>query len=209
MDRINENMACEKGLIINEDKTKYYEIVKKYKYLFEYYLSSIINFSKYDKLIEASNLYIGKNKKYKALNAYINSDYLFLINNFFVEKLSVDDLKLISNFDQDVISNELMELIKRTYKDIIKDNYYEGEYTDKTYQVCYGPIIPENFVDNDSLVFKIYYGRNLKDFAKDDFIKIHKEQLNFFKQLINEIKRDIMDNFSVKCEILIEKDIYE
>ena len=40
MRRINEELAKQKGLIIEGDTSKYDELVKKYKYLLEYYIST-------------------------------------------------------------------------------------------------------------------------------------------------------------------------
>ena len=69
--------------------------------------------------------------------------------------------------------------------------------------------MPTNFVSNNSLVFKIYYGKNLKELFKEDFIKLHQDQLKFFRKIISEIKNEIMVKLNVQCEILLEKDIYE
>ena len=205
----NIELAKEKNLIINEDTSIYDELVYKYKYVLEYYINSIINLSKYEKEIDSSNLYIGKNIKYKKLNNYLNLDYLFLINNLFVEKLSMEDINLLKNsFNKDNITDNLINLIKRTYKDIIYDNYIKGSYNTKIYKVCYGYFVPMNFVDNNSIVFRLYYGKNLKEInEKEAFIKIHKEQLDFLNNIINRIIEEFKQN-DIKCEILLEKDIY-
>ena len=207
---INKKMAIEKRLINNDDKTKYEELVKKYKYLLEYYINSKIDLSKYEDLINNSDLYIGKNEKYKSLNEYLDLDHIFLINNLFVEKLSNEDIDLImNNFDKNNVSNELVDIVEKTYKDVIYDNLFKGEYTDMVYKVCYGPVVPFNMVDNNSLVFKIYYGRNLIIFEEDEeFIKLHEKQLDFFKDLINKLKNEVVEKLNVNCDVLLEKDIY-
>ena len=100
-------------------------------------------------------------------------------------------------------------MVKRTYKEVIRDNYLRNEYTDKVYKVCYGPVVPFNFVDNDSLVLKIYYGKNLKEILDTkEFIELDKKQISFFNNLINNIKKEFKEKLNVKCEILLEKDIY-
>ena len=163
----------------------------------------------YDNYIKNSELGIGINPKYKPLNEYLGLDYIFFINNLFVEKLSTSDVdKILNNFDMNNISSEILEIIERTYKDVIYDNYFNGEYQNAAYKVCYGPAIPSNFVDNDSLVFKIYYGKNTINLDGDEFIELHEKQLAFFDELIKSLKGEIKEKLNVNCDILLEKDIY-
>ncbi len=194
-------------LIKKKNINNYDDLINKYHYLLEYYLSTKINFQKYEKKINESNLYIGKNPKYRKLNYYLNLDYIFLINRLFIEKLSLEDLDLLKKFNKD-IDNNLVMMIKRTFKDIIYDNYLKTEYVNDIYKVCYGDFIPDNLVNNNALVLKIYYGKNTKDLDEDAFIDNHLKQELFFKELINELKKDIEKNFDVPCEILLAKDIY-
>ena len=143
------------------------------------------------------------------MNMYFDLDYIFLINNLFIEKLDESDLNLLKEFNKNNVSNELIDMIKRTYKDIIKDNYLNGEYTDKVYKVCYGPVVPINFVDNDSLVFKIYYGKNTKEILDTkEFVTLNKKQIELFNGLVDDIKKDVKNKLNIKCEILLEKDIF-
>ncbi len=202
---INTTLSKEKGLY---DTSIYNELCKNYKYLLEYYLSTVINFKKYEEKINNSNLYIGKNFKYKYLNEYLDLDYIFLINNLFIEKLNKNDIDLLKEFNKNKISDNMIDMIKRTFKEIIYDNYLNNEYTNKIYKVCYGAFIPHNFVDNDSLVLKIYYGKNTKNIDGNEFIKIDEKQLDFFNDLMKELKKEIKDKLMVKCEILLEKDIF-
>ena len=200
---INIELANSKGL----DKNLYQELAKKYKYILEYYLSTVIDFKKYEKEIENANLYIGKNSKYRSLNEYLDLDYIFLLNNLFIEKLSSDDINLLKSFHGEV-SLIFIDLIKRTYKDVIYDNYLKEGYSDQIYKVCYGAVVPSNFVDNKSLVLKIYYGKNTKNIDGKAFIELHEKQLEFFLKLMKELINDIEEKLNIKCEILLEKDIY-
>ncbi len=211
MNNMNIEEARNKGLIAGNDMSVYKKVQKEYKYIFEYYLSSIIDFNKYEKEIDNSNLYIGigKNLKFKMLNEYMNLDYFFFISNLFVEKLCKNDIELLlAKFNKNNISDELVEMVKRTYKDVIKNNFFRGEYTDKVYKVCYGPIVPINFVDNDALVFKLYYGKNLINLEKSEFIALHQKQLVFLNEITKRIIDEIKEKIGVKCAFLLEKDIY-
>lgn len=207
---INIDLAKEKGLVVGNDTSIYDSLSKKYKYLLEYYLNSLIDFNKYEELIDNSALYIGKNNKYKKINEYLNLNYIFLITHVFIEKLDSNELDMLKKFDGNTISSDLIEMISRTYKDVIRDNYIKGKYQNDIYKVYYGPFIPDNFVDNDVLVFKIYYGKNLKEILDtDEFITLNNQQLEFFNNLINKLKNEIETKLQCKCKVLLEKNIYE
>lgn len=208
MGRINEELAKQKGLIIDGNTQKYDELVKVYKYLLEYFISTKIDLSKYEDMIKNSGLYIGVNDKYKPLNEYLKLDYIFLITNLFVEKLSLEDISVLEKFDKNNIADEIIDVIRRTYKDVIYDNFFKGEYQNIKYNVCYGPMVPINFVDNDAIAFKIYYGKNLIDLDGEAFIELHKKQLSFFDELINKFKEEVKEKLDINCGVLLEKDIY-
>ena len=209
MKRNNVQEAIIKGLVINNNSDKYDNLVKIYKYLLEYYISSKVNLSKYDEMIKNSNLYIGVNNKYKGINEYLKLDYIFLINELYVEKLSIQDIDILLNkFDKDNINDEVINIISRTYKEVIYDNFKNNEYCNEKYKVFYGTAVPKNAVNNDSLVLKIYYGKNLINLDGDEFIELHKKQLAFFDELINNIKQEVFNNLNINCEVLLEKDIY-
>ena len=203
---INIEQAKTKGLITNDDSL-YQKVVDNYKYVLEYYLSTIIDFKKYETDINNSKLYIGKINNYNDINKYLRLDYLCLLNNLFIEKLDQKDLDLLINYTN--INDELIDLVKRTFKEVIKDNYFKGEYTNQIYKVCYGPMVPFNFVNNNSLVFKFVYGKNLIDLNEKEFIKLDKKQHAFINKEIDLLKKEIKNKLNVDCEVLIKKDIFE
>ena len=208
MANYNKELINEKGLINNDDTKKYDKLIKNYKYLLEYYISTKVDLSKYEKIIKSSDLGISINPKYKSLNEYFNFDYIFLINNLFIEKLSLEDIDKLINLNKDDITSEILNIIEKTYKEVILDNYYDNCYHDEPYKVCYGDAILSNFVDNNALVFKIYYGKNSINLDGDEFLKLHEKQLSFLKDLIDIIKKDVKEKLNINCEILLEKDIY-
>ena len=200
---VNIALAEKKGL----DKSKYDKLVKNYMYLLEYYINSKIDLSRYDELIKNSDLYYGINTKYQSLNEYFSFNYIFLINNLFVEKLSIKELELLDSFN-DVVNNELIDLVDRTYKEVIFDNFNNGNYQDNVSKVCYGSLIPSHMVDNNALVFKIYFGKNKIDLSGQEFIELTEKQYDFLDNIANKIKEDIRNKLNTNCEVLIEKDIY-
>ena len=66
----------------------------------------------------------------------------------------------------------------------------------------------DNFVDNNALVFKIYYGKNTTNLDGDEFLKLHERQLSFLRDLIDIIEEDVKEKMNINCDILLEKDIY-
>ena len=209
MKNVNLNVAKEKGLI-TDNNLLYEKVVYEYKYLFEYFLSSIVDFKKYEDNINNANINIIKSNECQGSNEFLNLDYLRLVNNLYIEKLEKKDIDLIlKNFDKNSITNDFLDIVKRTYREVIKDNYFKGEYTNQAYKVCYGNIIPSNFVDNDSLVFIFYYSSNpINCSNKNDFIKLKKEQINYIKSEMDLLKKEIIDKLNIKVEILIREDIY-
>ena len=203
---INVKLAINKGLIKFQDFSLYEKLRKYYRYAFEFYLNSMINFSEYENEIYNSGLYFGINPTFKGINEYLNLDFIFFINDLFVEKLDKNDIETILNtFKYGTVSNEILNIVKRTYKDVVKNNFKFGNYSDENYRICYGDPIPYNFVDNDSLVFRIYYGRNTIKLSDKEYIELHDKQINFLKNLIIRLKNDIERKTELKCNILFER----
>lgn len=207
----NKDEAIKKGLIINDDDSKYKLVYSNYKYLLEYYISTKIDFNKYEKMIKESNLFIGINDKYKVINNYLKLDYFFVFNRLFVEKLDVNDINLLLILNKDNIDSNLLNMIERTYKDIIKDNYnhINKSYVDSVFKVNYGnDLCLDDFTDNDSIVIKLIYGKNTKDFDTNEFIEINKKQIDFLKNIASAVKTDFKDYMGVKCDVIIKKEMF-
>ena len=93
MQNSNENLIKSKNISLEE-----YGILKKtYKQLFEIYLQNKIDLKLYDNKIKNSDLDFGKGYPTKSnlindLGEYLGLDYIYIINDFFIEKLSINDL---------------------------------------------------------------------------------------------------------------------
>lgn len=210
---INKVLANEKGLIVNEKYDNYIYIENLYKYLFECYLLTKVNIKKYDDEILNSNLYFGiphptKEQLINGLNEYFKFNYIYVLNNFFIEKLSIDDLNKLKEalkVPNLKPTKELLEIVSRTYKEVIKNNYTSNGYSEQKYQVCYGYMHPGNFADNDALVLKIFYSKNSKELNNDEFIKNLKEKKVFLNNLIERIITDINNKLDINIRIIEEK----
>ena len=211
---MNRELTIEKGLIINDDKSLYIRLENLYKYLFEAYLINKINLKEYDDEIVNSGLYFGvphpnKDELISGLNEYLGLNYIYLVNNFYIEKLSKEDIDILikyANTNNITLNNELLNVIERTYNDVIKNNYLKGEYSDNKYQVCYGKYaIPSNFADNDALVFKIYYSKNTKQLNDNEFIENIKKQKEFMNSLKDKIEQEVREKMNISCNVLFDK----
>ena len=205
----NSNVELIKSKSISDEE---YIILKKtYKQLFEIYLQSKIDLKLYDNKIKNSDLDFGQGHPVKInlindLGEYLGLNYIFIINDFFVEKLSINDLNELRRVYQEKKYNlNTKKMIERTYKDVLNNNFVNGEFKDVPFNRCYGPMVPKNFALSDSLVIKIIFGKNIKQYNDDEYLANAKAKTNFLNILSNEIKKEIEEKFGIRVTILREK----
>lgn len=205
----NSNVELIKSKSILDEE---YIILKKtYKQLFEIYLQSKIDLKLYDNKIKNSDLDFGQGHPVKInlindLGEYLGLNYIFIINDFFVEKLSINDLNELRRVYQEKKYNlNTKKMIERTYKDVLNNNFVNGEFKDVPFNRCYGPMVPKNFALSDSLVIKIIFGKNIKQYNDDEYLANAKAKTNFLNILSNELKKEIEEKFGIRVTILREK----
>lgn len=205
----NKKLAIEKKLINSDNFDLYIKLENFYKYSFGKYLLALVDLGKYDKRIDESNLGIKKIKK-KILNIgnldeFFGFDYMYMINNFFIEKLDLNDIDVLKEFLNGNRNIELLfDVIKRTYKDVLRNNFLDGKYSDEQYNVCYGGSSLDNFARNDVIVLKIYYSVVDDGLNRNQFIERMKQINNFFETLILDLKNEIKDKLDIECDVLLE-----
>lgn len=201
---MNIDLATEKNI---NDLKVYISYQNRYKYFFEKYLYDKLSLKEYDKKIKESNLDFGistptMKQKYTITEEFFDFDYIYLINRFYVEKLSIEELSILKSNDEDIIMN----LIENTYKEIIKDNFRNNEYTNEVYRVRYGNSSKEtNFIPNNNIVFKILYSKNNKKYSNEEYIKNMKDKREFLNNIIEEISEEIKNILDIDCSIIVEK----
>ena len=210
---INKELAIQKGLIVNENNELYKNLEKVYKYLFECFWVSSVNIHEYNTKIKMSNLDFGvphptNEQLISGLPEYLNLEYIYLLNNFFIEKLDINDINILKeymvNSDFKIDDNKL-DFVRRTYKEVIKNNYHNGKYREDVYKVSYGFVIPSNMCDNDSVVIKIYYSKNTFKMNDEEFINNMKEKDSFLKSLCESITSEVKEKLGINCNIIVEK----
>lgn len=199
----NESLIKEKNI-----ENNYIELQNKYKKLFEQYILQKINLKKYDDLILNSNLDFGisipnTQQLFTELENFLELKYIYIINNFFIEKLDNNALELLIKSPYN-LNEQTYSLIEGTYKDIIKDNF-NNEYSDKKYYVCYGYNIKSNYAYNDALVFHIIYSRNTKEYSDEEFIQNIKDKRIFLDTLKAHMIEEINQQLSIPCHVIVSK----
>lgn len=207
MQNKNEELIKSKNISLEE-----YGILKKtYKQLFEIYLQNKVDLKLYDNKIKNSDLDFGighptKSNLINDLGEYLGLNYIYIINDFFIEKLSVNDLNELRKVYQEKKYNlNTIKMIERTYKDVLNNNFVNGEFKDVPFNRCYGPMVPKNFALSDSLVIKIIFGKNIKQYNDDEYLANAKAKTNFLNILSNELKKEIEEKFGIRVTILREK----
>lgn len=135
-----------------EEKKEYLELYQKYHKLVLKYLIRKFDLLNYDKsLINNENKFIKVRKEDMDLYQYLCSDYLsyfYLRNNFYIERLTDEELEYLKN----VGTNEnVNEFIIRTLKKVIT------EVPDRKVKFCFGGDSLEFFKPNGSILIGVRY----------------------------------------------------
>ena len=187
---INRTLAKEKGLIIDESTKRYNELESYYKYLFENFLLSKINLYFFVDKINKSEIGfecpIVNKKVPSGLKEYFTFNYIFNVNDFFIEKLSKEDLLLLSSSYDRKISNsiQLTDLIRRTYKYVIKNDSIDT-------------------LNNGSIILKIYYKLKERNDDMDIYIERFKSALEFIDGIRFDIHELVERELNTNCDVLV------
>lgn len=196
--RVNFELAKEKKLIVDNDYKIYALIQSLYLKALEKYISMYVDLKKYDDEIFDSNLDFGllpndRKIPYHKIS-YLNLKYIYIRNFLFIEKLNNEDLEIFWNKIKNnnyEIDDTLLNIVQRTFKDIINNNYVVNEYKND-FIISYGPANPITMTKSDDLVINIQYGFNTKKLSDEEY----EENLKQKKELISEIKKELIDKLS-------------
>lgn len=194
--------AYKKDLIVGDVFTdRYNNIVDNYKKIFGTILERKLNLSKYDNQIKKANLIFKPVKEYDK-DMYQNTsllglDYIYIRNNFYVERLPEEVLRLFEDLNKS--KEEIKELVKivfDTYPTVIKEDRKDD------CMVAYGPFTSYFFAHCDSVVLGIRRDKwdreNVPEDKKDD---IYFEQEDYFREIIKDMKKDFEGKLSVPISV--------
>lgn len=165
---------------------------KIYKEAFCQLFNENIDIVSFNEKIENANLYFGPSND---INCNINSKYFSILNNFYFNNFSSEDIQKLENKKE--IDNEVFDLVARTYKECLKKNGVSG--------IMYNPPRPEHYVVNGSLVLEFVYGKNTKQISDDKYLDLYRKQKDFINLIVEEIKKEVEEKLGINCEIFISK----
>lgn len=208
---INKQMAISKGLISGDDYSLYLNVQALYRKAFEKYLLSNVDLKKYDDILKESELDFGiiddEHKYIFHEKSYMNLNYLYVRNYFYIEKLNDEYVELLlerlsnKNYDIDTV---MFKMVEETFRDVINDNYKYEQYHDST-TTCYGSNVPRNIVNSKSLVIVLQYGKNKRTYTKDEFIINQYKKQEYLKNIISDIEGYVSNIINAPTKVLIRR----
>ena len=172
------------------------QALKIYKEGVNYLLDNIINFSNLSNAIGKSECYFAPSKTFKEYG-YLStsSPYFYLLNTFYLENLSNDDLEILNNKEK--IDEDAINIVKRTLKDVITKKDVKS--------ITYFNPTPETIIKNGTLVFIFVYGKNSKSLSDDLYTSNVKKQKEFIKLLKENFASGLKSSLDIECKLLSYK----
>jgi len=215
LDEFDYDEFISKGLFENDGLTeKYYSLVKNYKVLVDRYLVNKLPLKDMDDKINDSGLSFvavnNENMDFYQKFSSMKLKYIYLRNNLYVYKLSIEDIDTIVNLTVNQLrkpSNELIDLIERTFNDVI-DAKPIGDDVSVNYKKCYGLDNGDYWFDSDELVIGVRYD----EFADnglgdgDEWMNNYNKQLEFLGDLMIEMEKKCSDILGIKVNFLYYDD---
>ena len=217
IENANIELMIKKGLYENNKVNNMYNLLfKNYKIILEKYLMSLLSLKKYDEMLKESELRFIKLSNddidYYQLFSTMKLDYLYLRNNLYIEKLSVEDINKVCKLsDYDLVNpgEDLFKLVERTFLNIINP----GNSSSAKHMVCYGIDSDEYWFESDQLVFGLRYNMYFHDNGVSDeqWYKNYLSQMKFLHNLIFRMKTECSKiigkpvNFVLYDEVAIRK----
>lgn len=172
------------------------QALKIYKEGVNYLLDNIINFSNLSNAIGKSECYFAPSKTFKEYGYLTTSSpYFYLLNTFYLENLSNDDLEILNNKEK--IDEDAINIVKRTLKDVITKKDVKS--------IAYFNPTPETIIKNGTLVFIFVYGKNSKSLSDDLYTSNVKKQKEFIKLLKENFESGIKSSLDIECKLLSYK----
>ena len=180
------NAAKTKNLVIDSDFTNFEKVSNLYRQGFVKMLDSIIQLSMIDNKLGESPLSFSK---YSNLyeDVAINSDFLRILNIFYVEKLTQEDISIF--LGKETLDDDLVDIVKKTYKDVI--------YIDNVDTINYSYLQTDKELINGNIIMEVVYLKN-----KPPIENIYDDQVNFINELEVEINNLTQENLGVGFQLI-------
>ena len=225
MKEVDLDKAYQFGL--SDDKKnindEYLEMQNAYRTVLFDYLNSQIDFTDFDK--EISNLEVSKYfrllqkplkevdncEDYFSTLSHLKSNYLYLRNHIFVERLSKDDFQILKDIKNGKVlkHQEQEEFVKRTFLQVL--SYYKDIKNPKAvvqYRQYSGAI--KSNIEQSAILFSIEYREpsdysDIAYFSDDESEKRQKELLKY-DELVLKYENEFTEKLGV--QVRIENSLY-
>lgn len=171
----NSELLEEKGFGSGIPNEEYFKLKNKYKRFLDSYIKEILPLELIDTNMKKSELKFVPIKKedmdYYQITSTMGLSYIYLRNNIYIEKLSLEDIKYLSSKDK--YDDDTREFVKRTYLSVI--NPYED---DENLILFYGPENSKHLCESKDIVIGIRYNEFDENGMTDE-----EYQENFIAQL--------------------------
>lgn len=171
---INSDLIEEKGLGEDKPSSEYFELVNRYKDFFGKYLMELLPLEQIDNNMKNSKLnYVpikDDDKDFYQITSLLPLTYIYIRNNFYIEKLSKEDLDVLRS--KDSYDDEVREFIKRTFLSVI------NPYDDKEV-VFYGIENKDCLCNSTDVVLGVRY---------DEFAETGIPDTEFQQRFLDQLK---------------------
>jgi hypothetical protein len=200
---IDYTLAKSKGLAdaSNKPNQAYLKLEAVYRATFNAYVNAHGALSTIDQAIrESANGYPQIPAKYKHVYQKYGSfgrSYVYLENDFYIEKLSEGDLELLKDPTQDNLQ-DIMDMVARTYRDVvtIPTSNPAGLTTG------YG-ISPEYATANGTVVLALGYDYDLKQWSENDY----DSALTWIQQQADSLQSELSQQLGCTVAVFVNEGI--
>ena len=198
-------MAQEKNLAESDIYDgNYLEVQAAYRALLNYYLCKTGNLDEYQGKMDSSpyNFLENTGNIYKSAGAFGRAN-IYIRNNIYVERLSLENLTLLLNGMQDngtvEVSDKLLEMIQDTMVEVISVRYDDSE---AKFEAIYDiGAFQTNTAPNDALVLAISYEHEYDDNGNIISAEKEDEKIAYVKELASQIEKEMSEKLGVKVSV--------
>jgi hypothetical protein len=195
-------LARQNGLISGDDalSEEYLSLQAEYKVAFYAHLDALADISQYDDALSGSSHNFSavppdEQSVYQKYGSYGNK-YIFLRNNFHIERLGADDLDALKT------GGDLSEIVARTYKDVIAV-LYDGGGNDFIAIYESGAMSGASEAPNNALVIGIAYNWDFDDSGKLVSLDDEKAKEAQVHELKLKIENDISTLLGIPATVFV------
>jgi len=191
----DRELARSRGLIGEGNilTSEYLKAQAIYRAAFYQYLNKKVNINQYERMLDESEYNfiqrdVSRQHLYQRFGSFENR-YIFLRNNFYIERLDQDDVNMLNEASD---KYALIELTARTYKDVIRINPREN--TDANIYTYDAGVLSGNIeVPNAAVLLYIAFDMEFDDAEEDVYFENFKIMEEFARKVADQMQEDLTE----------------